>query len=399
MYRALIADDEEIIRRGIARFLSMDKEIEVVGQAEDGETALELAGRCRPDLLFVDINMPFLNGLDFVARLNPQDNDFLTIIITGYDDFAYVQKALRLGVFDYQLKPIMEESFFSMLARAKQKREEMRRAKNQFEESRDFLTEKVLNRWFTGACGSAQAAEELKRMGVRLPDPYAVTVVRPAEKKTSETLRHPWEESLLLYAADNISREVFAPFPPVFSTRGRPGELILLTGAGKGAPWERAAEQLRQLLEQSLSVDAEVDRQTGSEAAGIPAAYQTAVQELQRRGGCSALVRDAQAYIRQNFADANFSLQEAARFVHVSPQHLSRVFRSEMDAAFWDYVMTLRIRMAEELLRGDDKIYEIAQKTGYSSQHYFSNAFKRVLGISPVDYRKNCRRAEQERAH
>ena len=55
-----------------------------------------------------------------------------------------------------------------------------------------------------------------------------------------------------------------------------------------------------------------------------------------------------------------------------------------------DYVTRIRIRKAIELLRDADlKIYEIAQKVGYSSQHYFSSAFKRVLGVSPLEYRKN----------
>lgn len=115
MYKVLIADDEEIIRRGIAYFLKKDPEIQVVAQAEDGEMALDQAMEYRPDLLFVDINMPFLNGLDFIEKLKAVQPDALIIVITGYDDFKYAQKALRLGVFDYLLKPIMEKIPFTAL--------------------------------------------------------------------------------------------------------------------------------------------------------------------------------------------------------------------------------------------------------------------------------------------
>ena len=95
MYKVLIADDEEIIRRGIAHFLKKDPDIQVVAQAEDGEMALEQAMEYHPDLLFVDINMPFLNGLDFIEKLKTVQPDALILVITGYDDFKYAQKALR----------------------------------------------------------------------------------------------------------------------------------------------------------------------------------------------------------------------------------------------------------------------------------------------------------------
>ena len=69
MYKVLIADDEEIIRRGLARFLKKDPELEVVAEAEDGEIALALTKEKKPDLLLVDINMPFLNGLELIEAL------------------------------------------------------------------------------------------------------------------------------------------------------------------------------------------------------------------------------------------------------------------------------------------------------------------------------------------
>lgn len=107
MYKALIADDEEIIRSGLSRLLARDPDFEVAALAEDGEQALELAAERLPDLLLVDINMPFLNGLEFIERLEGVLRGAVIIVITGYDDFSYAQQALRLGVFDYLLKPVM----------------------------------------------------------------------------------------------------------------------------------------------------------------------------------------------------------------------------------------------------------------------------------------------------
>ena len=94
-----------------------------------------------------------------------------------------------------------------------------------------------------------------------------------------------------------------------------------------------------------------------------------------------------------NFAREEFSLTEAADYTHVSPQHLSRVFRKSTGITFMDYITRVRIRRAIELLRDDDhKMYEIAEAVGYSSQHYFSSAFKKVLGVSPMEYKKSLQK-------
>ena len=104
---------------GLARFLKKDPELEVVAEAEDGEVALALTKEKKPDLLLVDINMPFLNGLEFIEALQKAMEHPVIVIITGYDSFAYAQRALRLGVMDYLLKPISEQTLFPVLDQAK----------------------------------------------------------------------------------------------------------------------------------------------------------------------------------------------------------------------------------------------------------------------------------------
>lgn len=71
--------------------------------------------------------MPFLNGLEFIERLEGVLRGAVIIVITGYDDFSYAQQALRLGVFDYLLKPVMEDAFYDAVGRAKQQLQTNRR--------------------------------------------------------------------------------------------------------------------------------------------------------------------------------------------------------------------------------------------------------------------------------
>lgn len=121
MYRVAIADDEEFIRAGIlARIEESRMPLQVVGTAGSGLQAVQLYRETKPELFFVDIRMPGMDGLAFIEHVRKEDPGCSTrfIIISGYDDFPYMQKALRMGVSDYLKKPIQQEEFEGMLRTA-----------------------------------------------------------------------------------------------------------------------------------------------------------------------------------------------------------------------------------------------------------------------------------------
>lgn len=107
MWRVLIADDEPKIRKGLKKMLeSFNLNLEIDADSEDGEMALDSARKQRPHILLVDINMPFLDGLGLIEKIHDFLPDSIVIIITGYDEFHYAQRAIKLKVFDYLLKPV-----------------------------------------------------------------------------------------------------------------------------------------------------------------------------------------------------------------------------------------------------------------------------------------------------
>ena len=110
MLKILLADDEELFRESLKQLIMWDKLNAVLyGEADNGETALELMKRQPPDIALVDINMPKLNGIDFIKKSKAVCPDTKIVIISGYDKFEYAQKAIRLGVSSYLLKPINEQ--------------------------------------------------------------------------------------------------------------------------------------------------------------------------------------------------------------------------------------------------------------------------------------------------
>jgi two-component system response regulator YesN len=123
--RVLVADDEERIREGMIRQIgSMDLELEVAGSASDGQEALALVGKLVPDIVVMDINMPFMDGLECIARIRAMDPFCSIIIVSGYDRFEYAKRALELGVDRYLLKPVDDGEFEEAFRHAARKHAE-----------------------------------------------------------------------------------------------------------------------------------------------------------------------------------------------------------------------------------------------------------------------------------
>jgi two-component system LytT family response regulator len=113
---ALVVDDEPIARRAIVRLLDADAEIEVLGECGDGASAVEAIRNQSPDLVFLDIQMPAMSGLDVVAAIGAQRMP-ATIFVTAYEQYAV--RAFEANAVDYLVKPFSRERFATTLQRAK----------------------------------------------------------------------------------------------------------------------------------------------------------------------------------------------------------------------------------------------------------------------------------------
>ena len=117
MWKILICDDEAMTRRGLTKMIGhCRKDMEVVGAAAQGEEACAMIEQLRPSIVFMDINMPLVSGLEVIERYH-EDPRLRFVIISGYSDFEYAQKACRYHVVDYLLKPVTEEQLSAVLDR------------------------------------------------------------------------------------------------------------------------------------------------------------------------------------------------------------------------------------------------------------------------------------------
>ena len=99
LYRILLADDEEEVRKAIIRKIPWEQlGFTVVGDAENGEEALEKVEQLKPDVVITDIRMPYMDGLTLTERIRQKYPSIKVLIFSGYDDFEYAQQAIKLKV-------------------------------------------------------------------------------------------------------------------------------------------------------------------------------------------------------------------------------------------------------------------------------------------------------------
>ena len=121
-YRVMVIDDEPSARnlmRGSIDWESLD--MEVVGEAASGIEAINVIDEMKPDIVFVDISMPFMNGIEFTEVATKRYPDLSIIIMTAFDEFEYARKCVSLPVFEYMLKPIVRAEVTNTLKKLKEK--------------------------------------------------------------------------------------------------------------------------------------------------------------------------------------------------------------------------------------------------------------------------------------
>jgi two-component system response regulator YesN len=397
MWKVLIADDEPKIRRGLKTLVERcSDDLEVVAEAEDGEIAYAKAIEFEPDILLLDIRMPFRNGLELIEGLNSVLPGRITIIVSGHDEFEYAQRAVKLQVFDYVLKPIDAEAFAATLDRARTELESRREAgkyaawtHEQLERNLPILRERFLKDWVMGSLSRTELGEGLSFLHISLSPPSTLIAARFSERAGPAAPGSDKGRRLALVAMRTVMEQSLPGGGAYVFEDDTETVLALAPGMGPEELITVAEGIERRATEQVYHVPSVATRIVPDPLGRLSDAYEELCAELADGGNCEAFVVLARNYVDKHYWNPDLSLEDASAELQISPGYLSRLMKRETGFSFVEYLNRIRVKKATILMSDPSaKAFEVAERVGYRSQHYFSRAFKKVTGSSPTDYRK-----------
>ncbi len=176
MFKVFLVEDEIVVREGIRNNIHWEQYGFIyAGDASDGELALPLIRQIQPDLIITDIKMPFMDGLDLIKLVREELPRTKVVIISGYDDFSYAQQAIRMGVEQYLLKPVVKEKMVETLIALHQKmeteqqqQEYLAKFQQEAQEYETFSRRRFFEQIVTGGLSVSEISETAKTMGIDL---------------------------------------------------------------------------------------------------------------------------------------------------------------------------------------------------------------------------------------
>jgi len=405
MRKVLIADDEPKIRHGLRKLINWSElGLELVGEAEDGEMALELAKATQPDILLVDICMPFLNGLQFIEQIKTVLANCQVIVITGHDEFVYAQQAIKLQVFDYLLKPVAHDQLLSVLQKACQTITEARSyekyvtwADRETKKNFPLLRETFCREWINNPVSESYVNEQLSFLDLTLAPASRMIVLKATGLLVEPSYpMRKWEHDSLLLEIQRLTEELLVTWQPSIVFSDKTAHIVAIVPMRSPIQDNELIVYLQQALDKLLKrVIIISQKPLENLSSAVSATYRELLMEIKKRSLHTPAIVRTLRFIETNYYREELSLHDVAQEIKISPAYLSRLLKSEVGISFVEYLTRCRVQQAMQLM-GDSTIrmQEVAQRVGYSNQHYFSTIFKKVTGISPGEYRKrrvpNC---------
>ncbi|MCY9661689.1 response regulator [Paenibacillus chondroitinus] len=334
MVQIVVAEDELWLRSELVEMIEQIGEgFEIVGEAMDGEDAWNMIHELWPAILVTDIRMPRRDGLELIRDIEEAGLPIVSIIVSGYDDFSYAQQAVRYGVSEYLLKPLMKEELKDALHRSLNRMAMFKEMQGYLKQIVSFLEQ--MHEW--------DAKKRLAKLTSILNDIRKLQSARPGTRRTI--------------------LEIFA---------GKLTELIKGDKMSCELPARPAWDHHDDISRYFQSLLETLTLQTN----------QSANAEIR------AVIRKATDYIESHYMQ-QLTLVKIAQVANLSPSYFGYLFKQHTNQSFVNYLNGVRIQKAKALLVEDDiKVYEAAEMVGFISLPYFNRVFKALTDMTPNDFRK-----------
>lgn len=414
MKKILIVDDEYLVRVGIRSFLDWEQHgYTLVGEAADGESALEKIQQLHPDIVLTDLKMEGMDGFALIAASKKRWPHLQFVVLSSLDDGENVKTAMKLGASDYifklttkpeELLTILDELPCAVPDAPMETMVRKNRSGIKWQ-----LIRNAAQAFYPDRTGLQNEFQQLG-LSTDFSRPYWVLLLQLGSEDSPADQSAP----LVKYALENMAEEIFAAEcnGEVYNFTGNLLLAVLqqkeLTPEDLAGRAEKAFARLYEYAQRYLGVGLQGALSTG----GCGMEQLSALVECCRRtlripgGAQPGQLCLTRGEMRPEIAAVCRSLEEdpaqelnvrdAARQCHMSESYFSHLFKKETGVSFVDFVNRQRIRRAARLLESSDlRIGEIAAQVGLENPNYFSVLFRKWKGESPQEYRQRTRKAEK----
>ncbi|HEY3366738.1 MAG TPA: response regulator [Symbiobacteriaceae bacterium] len=430
--RILVADDEPIEREALRVLVQRYVPgVEVVGEAGSGRQAVEMAEMLRPDVIFMDITMPGLSGLEALREIRERSPSIRCLIVSAYDHFHFAREALRLGAVDYLLKPVKQNQMVEVLDRlAKEISQERQRRQDELvrkehlrqlrplaegdlvslleqgqvtNRTKDLLAMLDL-RFEAGLCMVVGVGEKSFEPGLEAADRAATardafaqfTQIAHAEC-TCAVGNWADDHTTVMVELDVADDEYQCRLWSMELARRLRDRVKELSGVrfriGIGEPYTDCEKLARSYAEalaafrfEGVSDKAIHFGDLGDQGALEPEGG-TRPALWHPTPGVMRTVEQGKRYIAAHMRE-EITVERVAREVALTPYYFGKIFSRVTGQTVMDYLTHVRVNQAKQLLANPEtSIKEACFAVGYSDPNYFSRVFKKVTGQTPSEFR------------
>ncbi|GGF27021.1 hypothetical protein GCM10010954_27560 [Halobacillus andaensis] len=384
--KALIVDDEMNVRDVVRYVGQWDKHgITELFEASNGQEAQTIIEKEKPELIFTDIKMPGMSGIEIIEWLDSISYPGKVIFITGYNDYSFMRQAIKCSSFDYLLKPLEPAPFNKTLAEAV---ESWKNDQQSFpsDHSIDKDVKKLrVNQLMKAACmGEPYETNDILPY-LPAADQYEMTLLSFYHMHHAE----PYIELL----ADKLVNQKLGN---AFSLQNDRNLCLVITIQDE---WLTVEEWMGQQFDLPVRL---VSGEPLTSLTNIASSFQSLQSDLDNHNyrsihrldelDAARRMKDIVAYVDEYYME-ELSLEKLSNLFFFSREHISRKFKQETGLPLSKYMTKLRIDQAKIWLKEtEETIYSISLMLGYQDEKYLSKLFKKVVGVTPFEYRNGKQR-------
>ena len=422
MYKVLLVDDEYMITEGLKRLIPFDKwDMEVVATANHADDALDYVREHPVDIVISDVNMPDKTGLEMIGEMKELLPNSYYILLSGYQEFDYVKKAMNLNVVDYLVKPVdkveLERLLEKIASQLGEKSHEPEILSQQLDEEafKTHLSQK--ENWWIGLSKEKQGNYAIpyyvlgQDWQIVLADQeFEGLLVMPFEASYQINFEK-WKrdiEKTLFYGSVNLdqSESLFSYYEPIYRViiQGNLQQIIEeLTLLEKivleNTPRVSITKQLFTQfvmdvfhLFEHLKADDMTDIVKNIHAIttfeDLVAYTKETLTSFFGQYRMNENVVSVLEVIGRDY-QKELSLKDISKDLFINPVYLGQLIKKETNSTFAELLNKQRIKAAQQLLLStNDSIEDICYTVGYSNVGYFYKVFRKLCGKSPKAYRK-----------